>query len=63
MIKLWYSNSGDSMVNTKQLSSFEKENINLTEVKLDEADRLAQLDDTRIEHKELFDRVRRKLDE
>lgn len=51
------------MVNTKQLSSFEKENINLTEVKLDEADRLAQLDDTRIEHKELFGRVRRKLDE
>ena len=63
MIKLWYYNRGDSMVNTKQLSSFEKENINLTEVKLDEADRLAQLDDTRIEHKELFDRVRRKLDE
>ena len=35
----------------------------LTELKLDEADRLAELDDTRIEHKELFDRVRRKLDE
>lgn len=35
----------------------------LTELKLDEADRLAQLDDTRIEHKELFNRVRRKLDE
>lgn len=35
----------------------------LTELKLDEADRLAQLDDTRMEHNELFDRVRRKLDE
>ncbi|MCI2111891.1 hypothetical protein [Ruminococcus sp.] len=49
------------MVNTKQLSSFEKENINLTELKLDETDRLAQLNDTRIEHKELFDRVRKSL--
>ena len=35
----------------------------LTELKLDEADRLAQLDNTRMEHNELFDRVRRKLDE
>ena len=35
----------------------------LTELKLDEADRLAELDDIRIEHKELFYRVRRKLDE
>ena len=46
------------MVNTKQLLSFEKENINLTELKLDEADRLAETDNTRFTHSEIFDKIK-----
>lgn len=45
------------MVNTKQLLSFEKENINLTELKLDEADRLAETDNTRFTHSEIFENL------
>lgn len=49
------------MVNTKQLLSFEKENINLTELKLDEADRLAETDNTRFTHSEIFDKIKTAL--
>ena len=51
------------MGNTKQLSSFEKENINLIELKLDEADIIADLNETRFEHSEVFDKIKRALDE
>ena len=51
------------MGNTKQLSSFEKENINLIELKLDEADIIADLNETRLEQSEVFDKIKRALDE
>ncbi len=51
------------MVNTKQLSSFEKENINLIELKLDEADIIVDLNETRLEHSDVFDKIKRELDE